>query len=154
MQELSMVGGETRCVHAKVAWASVCHPLESGGLDFREVLAWNKTLIFQRLCDTATRDSLWHDWVAAYKLGSRNVWTVEPRASDSAQWRRTLAIRDEVKSCLGLIVCEHLAAMTKPARMQSVYAGFHPPAPIVPWASLVWSPFHPSRVSFIAWLAC
>lgn len=54
---------------AKVAWTSVCLPLEQGSFDFRELLSWNKTLLFQKLCETRARDFIWNDWILADKLG-------------------------------------------------------------------------------------
>lgn len=59
--------GEVHHRSAPIAWDALCHPIESGGLDFKELLSWNKAAMAKLLpiiavqCDM----SLWVKWLQA-----------------------------------------------------------------------------------------
>ncbi|GKB25726.1 RNA-directed DNA polymerase, eukaryota, partial [Tanacetum coccineum] len=48
----------------KVAWADVCKPKDQGGLGFKSLELWKKTLLVKHLWNIASRkDSLWVKWI-------------------------------------------------------------------------------------------
>lgn len=60
-----------------VSWLNVCQPKEEGGLDMKEVLAWNKALMSKYIMELARSseesDSLWLKWNRSYRLGDGTV---------------------------------------------------------------------------------
>lgn len=60
---------------ARIAWNMVCQPRSHGGLGFKELLAWNRTNMFQWVRDIAANEghSIWHNWLQAYRLKGQNV---------------------------------------------------------------------------------
>lgn len=67
--------GDASREKARRAWHKVCFPKEHGGLDIREVLAWNKTLVFQRFCDASSPGSIWGEWLIQYMLRGQRFRT-------------------------------------------------------------------------------
>ncbi|GKC59662.1 RNA-directed DNA polymerase, eukaryota, reverse transcriptase zinc-binding domain protein, partial [Tanacetum coccineum] len=69
---------------AKVDWLDVCKPKDQGGLGFKSLELWNKTLLVKHLWNiTSRKESLWvKSWVGShmrYKIGdgkSINVWLI------------------------------------------------------------------------------
>ncbi|GKF09163.1 RNA-directed DNA polymerase, eukaryota, reverse transcriptase zinc-binding domain protein, partial [Tanacetum coccineum] len=56
--------GESCKGKAKVAWAEVCKPKDQGGLGFKSLELWNKTLLVKHLWNVASRkESLWVKWI-------------------------------------------------------------------------------------------
>lgn len=106
-------GGEGCQGKAKVAWSQVCYPRQQGGLDFKEVLSWNKALIFQYFCDLAQPGTMLHEWVQAYKVCGCNLWSVQPKSGDSLAWKRLLNIRDEVCTKTGSVGARQLPVMSR-----------------------------------------
>lgn len=108
-------------------------PKDQGGLEFREVLAWNNVVMFECLCDLSTMEVMWAKCVQSYKLHNQSLWNVQSRQNDSRHWKKMLCIRDEMKQVLGQIACASLAAMPRKVRMQCVYQGYHHSIGEVSW---------------------
>lgn len=91
-------GGESSKGKTKIAWEHICEPREGGGLGFKELLSWNKTILYNVLftIEPEASQSDWTAWIRAYKLRGRSIWEVERRKSDSGSWSRIITIRDEV----------------------------------------------------------
>lgn len=53
-----------------------------------------------------------------------------------------------------MVACTSPANMPSRVKLQCVYEGFHPSAPVVRWHSLVGAHIKPPRYSFLAWIAC
>ncbi|GJY29441.1 RNA-directed DNA polymerase, eukaryota, reverse transcriptase zinc-binding domain protein [Tanacetum coccineum] len=79
---------------AKVAWLDVCKPNDQGGLGFKPLELWNKTLLVKHLWNIASRkESLWVKWVNIVKLKNRSVWDVNADNRDSWGWKCLLDLR-------------------------------------------------------------
>ncbi|GJW04980.1 RNA-directed DNA polymerase, eukaryota, reverse transcriptase zinc-binding domain protein [Tanacetum coccineum] len=83
---------------AKVAWKEVCKPKDQGGIGFKSLELWNKTLLVKHLWNVASRkESLWVKWINVVKLKKISVWDVSADSKDSWGWKCPLKLR----SCIG-----------------------------------------------------
>ncbi|XP_022003085.1 uncharacterized protein LOC110900505 [Helianthus annuus] len=88
----------SRSTRSKVAWKDVCKPKEEGGLGIRSISDVNKALITSHIWSIITnRESLWVQWIHAYRLKGRNFWDVQARGNLTWSWRKILAIRSLVR---------------------------------------------------------
>ncbi|KAK6123842.1 hypothetical protein DH2020_042409 [Rehmannia glutinosa] len=56
----------------KIAWSSICLPKSEGGLGFRDLRAWNNSLLAKTLWNIhAKKDTLWHKWIQHVYLRNR-----------------------------------------------------------------------------------
>nr|GEV54830.1 hypothetical protein [Tanacetum cinerariifolium] len=79
---------------AKVAWKEVCKPKDQGGLGFKPLELWNKTLLVKHLWNVASRkESFWVKWINVVKLKKRSVWDVSVDSKDSWGWKCLLNFR-------------------------------------------------------------
>ncbi|GKB12041.1 RNA-directed DNA polymerase, eukaryota, reverse transcriptase zinc-binding domain protein [Tanacetum coccineum] len=79
---------------AKVAWSDVCKPKDQGGLGFKSLGLWNKTLLSKHLWNVAARkESLWVKWINVIKLKGRSVWDVSIQKDESWGWKSILELR-------------------------------------------------------------
>nr|KAJ0225294.1 hypothetical protein LSAT_V11C100000100 [Lactuca sativa] len=68
---------ESKKGRAKVAWSSICKPVEHGGLGLRNLRAWNKAILSKRIWMIISNyDSLWVKWINSYVLKGRCFWDV------------------------------------------------------------------------------
>mgnify|MGYP001551795948 CR=1 FL=1 len=71
---------ESKKGRAKVAWSSICKPVEHGGLGLRNLRAWNKAILSKRIWMIISNyDSLWVKWINSYVLKGRCFWDVEEK---------------------------------------------------------------------------
>ncbi|GJZ45184.1 RNA-directed DNA polymerase, eukaryota, reverse transcriptase zinc-binding domain protein [Tanacetum coccineum] len=76
--------GESCKGKARVAWVEVCKPKDQGGLGFKSLELWNKTLLVKHLWNIASRkESLWVKWINVVKLKNISVWDVMVDNKDS-----------------------------------------------------------------------
>ncbi|GKA82392.1 RNA-directed DNA polymerase, eukaryota, reverse transcriptase zinc-binding domain protein [Tanacetum coccineum] len=76
--------GESCKGKARVAWVDVCKPKDQGGLGFKSLELWNKTLLVKHLWNIASRkESLWVKWINVVKLKNISVWDVMVDNKDS-----------------------------------------------------------------------
>ncbi|GJS30217.1 RNA-directed DNA polymerase, eukaryota, reverse transcriptase zinc-binding domain protein [Tanacetum coccineum] len=69
---------------AKVAWKEVCQ----GGLGFKSLELWNKSLLVKHLWNVASRkESLWVKWINVVKLKKKSVWDIIADSKDSWGWK-------------------------------------------------------------------
>nr|GEV07572.1 hypothetical protein [Tanacetum cinerariifolium] len=74
---------------AKVAWEVVCLSKDEGGLGICHLDTFNKALMTTHIWKLLTRnESLWVQWIHAYKLRGRSFWDVpyHGNMSDSLEW--------------------------------------------------------------------
>ena len=82
--------GEIGKRRSLVAWKSVCRPLLTGGLGFKELLSWNRTLLFRFVYDLLVgRRSLWTLWARRNLIRSSDIWAATATASSSCVWKAT-----------------------------------------------------------------
>lgn len=78
----------------------VCRPRKKGGLDFKELLSWNKALLSGYIITLAQPhsdlESLWVQWIRKHKLNNGAIWDCERKESDSAFWKELLALHNEL----------------------------------------------------------
>ncbi|XP_042003827.1 uncharacterized mitochondrial protein AtMg00310-like [Salvia splendens] len=80
-----------------VSWKDLCLPKDEGGLDFRDLGAWNKALLVRNLWNIhVKKDSLWIKWIHSEFLKNRTLWDWTARPWDSPLFKRVLEIRDEM----------------------------------------------------------
>ncbi|GKF08675.1 hypothetical protein Tco_0042899 [Tanacetum coccineum] len=89
----------------KVAWFDVCKPKDQGGLGFKSLELWNKTLLAKHLWNVAARkESLWVKWVNVIKLKGRSVSDVTIQKDDSWGWKSIFELRDMVGEHMRYII--------------------------------------------------
>lgn len=139
-----------------MAWRFVCQPKECGGLGFKELLSWNKALMFQWVHDFSTNNQhfVLLQWIHKYKLQYTDIWQVQGKATDSNWWLKLFQITDEVYNAMAPETLQALLLEPINRKTQGVYDCFSPLAPLKPWLELVWNQFHVPKTSFISWLAC
>ncbi|GJS87046.1 RNA-directed DNA polymerase, eukaryota, reverse transcriptase zinc-binding domain protein [Tanacetum coccineum] len=80
--------GDSGKGRAKVAWIDVCKPKDQGGLGFKSLELWNKTLLVKHLWNVAAKkESLWVKWINVVKLKQRSVWDIDIDSKDSWGWK-------------------------------------------------------------------
>ncbi|KAL7586020.1 hypothetical protein Lser_V15G46368 [Lactuca serriola] len=85
---------ESKKGRAKVAWSSICKPLEYGGLGLRNLRAWNKTILSKRIWMILSNfDSIWVKWIKNYVLKGRCFWDVHEKQDLSWSWRNLIRLR-------------------------------------------------------------
>ncbi|GKB17042.1 RNA-directed DNA polymerase, eukaryota, reverse transcriptase zinc-binding domain protein [Tanacetum coccineum] len=86
--------GDSGKGRAKVAWLDVCKPKDQGGLGFKSLEIWNKTLLVKHLWNiAANKESLWVKWVNVVKLKHRSIWDIDVDTKDSWGWKCLLNLR-------------------------------------------------------------
>nr|GFB41901.1 reverse transcriptase domain, reverse transcriptase zinc-binding domain protein [Tanacetum cinerariifolium] len=90
--------GKLRSGKAKVAWEVICLPKDERGLGIHRLDTFNKALITTRIWKLLTRkESLWVQWIHAYKLRGRSFWDVPYRGNMSWGWRNILKLRPLIR---------------------------------------------------------
>jgi len=79
---------------AKVAWTSVCYPVQEGGLGIKRLATWNKAATLKHIWHLLTsKTSIWTTWVHAVLLRNRSFWHINT-SNPSWSWRKILQSRD------------------------------------------------------------
>ncbi|GJT85207.1 protein LAZ1, partial [Tanacetum coccineum] len=74
--------GKMRSGKAKVAWEMVRLPKDEGGLGICRLESFNKALMTTHIWKVLSRkESLWVQWIHAYKLRGRNFWDLPYRGN-------------------------------------------------------------------------
>ncbi|GJY37828.1 hypothetical protein Tco_0424192 [Tanacetum coccineum] len=90
--------GKMRSGKAKVAWEVVCLPKDEGGLGIRRLESFNKALMTTHIWKLLSRkESLWVQWIHAYKLRGRNFWDLPYRGNMTWGWRNILKLRPVIR---------------------------------------------------------
>ncbi|KAL0318219.1 UNVERIFIED_CONTAM: Transposon TX1 uncharacterized protein [Sesamum calycinum] len=86
--------GNSSSGYPKVAWESVCKPIEEGGQGIRDILALNRALMSRHLWSVIKheKESIWVDWIARYRLRGASIWTVNAKRGGWS-WRKMLELR-------------------------------------------------------------
>lgn len=80
-----------------VAWRRVCQTFRNGGLQIKEVLGWNRSIIglmVVKLVQANRRDTIWTAWIKAYKLRQGGTMQVTCKQTDLVWWKALLHMRD------------------------------------------------------------
>ncbi|XP_074299449.1 uncharacterized protein LOC141630553 [Silene latifolia] len=86
------------------SWNSFCYPRAEGGIDMKEVLAWNQTQLLKWFWKLEHQPQiLWVQWTKAYIIRHVDVWQLPPRSSDSWYWSNLLKVRDWFMVQMGTI---------------------------------------------------
>ncbi|KAL0294744.1 UNVERIFIED_CONTAM: putative ribonuclease H protein [Sesamum angustifolium] len=102
--------GNSTVGYPKVAWSSVCRPIEEGGLGIRDILALNKALMCRHIWNVIqdNQSSIWVRWIAHTHLRHKSIWTVDVKGG-SWGWRKLLRLRSALLPYIDLkIVMGHL----------------------------------------------
>nr|KAJ0195180.1 hypothetical protein LSAT_V11C700342460 [Lactuca sativa] len=90
---------ESKKGRAKIAWSSVCKPVECGGLSLRNLRAWNKAILSKRIWMILSNcDSLWVKWININILKGRSFWDVEEKQDLSWSWRNLIRLRPNFRN--------------------------------------------------------
>ncbi|KAJ9557020.1 hypothetical protein OSB04_011634 [Centaurea solstitialis] len=90
--------GDSSRGRCKVAWADVCRPIQCGGLGFKRLTVWNRSLITKNLwAILIARNCLWVRWIKRYSLRDVCFWNA--RSNNRWSWvlRKMLNIRHEIR---------------------------------------------------------
>ncbi|KAL0292135.1 UNVERIFIED_CONTAM: Transposon TX1 uncharacterized protein [Sesamum radiatum] len=68
--------GNSSSGYPKVAWESVCKPIEEGGQGMRDILALNRALMSRHLWSIIKheKESIWVEWITHYRLRDASIW--------------------------------------------------------------------------------
>ncbi|KAJ9561654.1 hypothetical protein OSB04_006814 [Centaurea solstitialis] len=89
--------GATSKGRCKVAWTTICKPLESGGLGVKRLSVWNRALLTKNLWAILSRaNTLWVQWIRLYSLRG-NFWAARRHHRWSWTFARMMTIRDEIR---------------------------------------------------------
>ncbi|KAL0282529.1 UNVERIFIED_CONTAM: Retrovirus-related Pol polyprotein from type-2 retrotransposable element R2DM [Sesamum radiatum] len=85
--------------YPKVAWETVCRPIEEGGLGIKDILALNRALMSKHLWAVIKQDrtSIWVDWIIQVRLRDCSIWTVKDNKG-AWGWRKMLSLRHTLMS--------------------------------------------------------
>nr|KAJ0210789.1 hypothetical protein LSAT_V11C400156960 [Lactuca sativa]KAJ0211396.1 hypothetical protein LSAT_V11C400156890 [Lactuca sativa] len=90
---------ESKKGRAKVAWSSICKPVEHGGLGLRNLRAWNKAILSKRIWMIISNyDSLRVKWINIYVLKGRCFWDAEEKQDLSWSWRNLIRLRPNFRN--------------------------------------------------------
>ncbi|KAL0292139.1 UNVERIFIED_CONTAM: Retrovirus-related Pol polyprotein from type-2 retrotransposable element R2DM [Sesamum radiatum] len=86
--------GNSSSGYPKVAWESVCKPIEEGGQGMRDILALNRALMSRHLWSIIKheKESIWVEWITHYRLRDASIWTVNAKRG-AWSWRKMLELR-------------------------------------------------------------
>ncbi|KAJ9541666.1 hypothetical protein OSB04_028172 [Centaurea solstitialis] len=91
--------GEQSRGKCKVAWETVCKPINCGGLGFKRLALWNRTLLTKHIWDILThRKTLWVDWIWNHRIMHGSFWSIVPRQNWSWSFRKLLGIRSSIRN--------------------------------------------------------
>ncbi|KAL0308180.1 UNVERIFIED_CONTAM: Transposon TX1 uncharacterized protein [Sesamum angustifolium] len=78
----------------KVAWETICRPIEEGGLGIKDILALNRALMSKHLWAVIKQDrySIWVDWIIQVRLRDCSIWTVKENKGTWG-WKKMLSLR-------------------------------------------------------------
>ncbi|GJV22742.1 hypothetical protein Tco_1375437 [Tanacetum coccineum] len=90
--------GNMRRGQAKVAWDVICLLKNEGGLGIRKLDSFNNSLMVSHIWKLlARKESLWVQWIHAYKLKDRNFWDVPCRGNMTWGWRKIIQLRPLIR---------------------------------------------------------
>ena len=82
----------------RVAWSLVCRPKHSGGLGFKRLSVWNRSLLTKHIWDLALpKSSLWVRWVRMHYLRGENLWVARVTQRWSWVLRKIMLIRPQIR---------------------------------------------------------
>ncbi|KAJ9536436.1 hypothetical protein OSB04_un000394 [Centaurea solstitialis] len=85
--------GDSSRGKCKVAWETVCKPVLCGGLGFKRLSSWNRTLITKQLWDLLSkRETLWVRWIWRFRILNGSLWSIIPRPHWSWTFRKMLTV--------------------------------------------------------------
>ncbi|GJY39026.1 hypothetical protein Tco_0425390 [Tanacetum coccineum] len=88
-----LYGGGVSKGKAKVSWEVVCLPKDEGGLGVRRLDHFNKALMISHIWKLLSlKESLWVQWIHAYKLKWRSFWDIPYHGTMSWGWRKILQL--------------------------------------------------------------
>lgn len=143
---------------ALIGWDTICRGYEEGGLNFKEVLSWNKAMAIKLLWKLShNQGGIWCQWVQAYHLKGEHVWHAKPSSGASWIWRSLLLIRDEVFQLLGgltnaLSLIENCTEQLT-FSVHKLYSILRGSSNKVHWYRTVWDSMIMPRHAFVTWLA-
>lgn len=92
-------GNITARAAAKVSWSQISLPRDEGGLGFRNLCIWNKTLclklIWLLFCES---ESLWALWVKENYIKEASFWSLDENTIASWTWKALLKLRPLAES--------------------------------------------------------
>ncbi|KAJ9557074.1 hypothetical protein OSB04_011688 [Centaurea solstitialis] len=91
--------GEQSRGRCKVACETVCKPINCGGLGFKRLALWNRTLLTKHIWDILThRNTLWVYWIWNHRIMHGSFWSIVPRQNWSWSFRKLLGIRSSIRN--------------------------------------------------------
>jgi len=80
---------------AKVAWSSICYPLQEGGLGIKRLKVWNRAATIKHIWRLLTNgESIWTSWVKKHLLRDISFWHINIPSNPSWSWRKILQSHD------------------------------------------------------------
>jgi len=145
--------------HHPVSWQSMCLPKSEGGLGFRDLKAWNYSLLAKCLWNIhKKKDSLWVRWVHhIYLNGDVSPWVWNCTRDDSPLLKRLVAIRDYLCRVEGSTeaAIRRISSWADGERINIShgYDYFRKKGPKLSWPGVVWNSFVAPKHAVTLWLA-
>ncbi|KAJ9536641.1 hypothetical protein OSB04_un000190 [Centaurea solstitialis] len=101
--------GDSSKGRCKVAWTTICKPLECGGLGIKRLTVWNRALITKNLwAILSRRNNLWVQWIILHSLRG-SFWSARRHHRWSWTFARMMTIRDEIRRFVTISVGDGLS---------------------------------------------
>ncbi|GJV54104.1 hypothetical protein Tco_1449845 [Tanacetum coccineum] len=98
MRTFLWCNGEYKRGRAKMAWDDICLPKHEGGLGLRSLETFNIALMTTHLWNiVSNKESLWVQWIHAYKLKGRSIWDIPLEDEMSWGWGKILQLQEIVR---------------------------------------------------------
>ncbi|XP_010665703.1 uncharacterized protein LOC104882965 [Beta vulgaris subsp. vulgaris] len=143
------VGLDTMSRKNPIAWDTLCRRKASGGLNFKDLLMWNKAAIAKHFWVLANKkDRLWIRWIHAYYIKHNDVWqwTIPQRLS--WEMKKILTARESVIDANNLQQHIHNGKNS----IKHLYWHLKGDDPVVPWRRIVCKSKASPKALFITWL--
>ncbi|XP_074288919.1 uncharacterized protein LOC141614064 [Silene latifolia] len=144
--------------HVFKSWQTLCLAKAEGGMDIKEVIAWNHALMIKWVWKFLHRpDVIWARWVHAYLLKGVDLWNIPHSVSQSWYWNNVLYSRDRLLQLAGTpslaAKCVQDCIQQSQFLCSSMYELLRLRAPLLPWSTTIHSSISVPKHSFISLLA-
>ncbi|GAA0153481.1 reverse transcriptase [Lithospermum erythrorhizon] len=91
-------GAKDGSYKAKVAWNDVCRKKDKGGLGIKRLRDWNSACMGYHIWNICSKtETLWVQWINAYRLKGKSIWSIKGKNTDFWMWRIFLGFKAYVK---------------------------------------------------------
>ncbi|XP_074293053.1 uncharacterized protein LOC141619954 [Silene latifolia] len=121
------------------SWSDICSPWNEGGVDIKELLSWNKTVLAKWIWILdSQQEGLWSTWTAAYYFSTDTIWSIKSKDHLSESLKSIIAVREEIlchaHSPVAASNLLHSWTLKGKFNIAKAYHWFRKHKPILDWA--------------------